>query len=626
MCGFIAGQNETGFSTLKIEESLQLLNHRGPDSHAVSLLKNNAFMAHARLAIVGLADGAQPLHSNGISIVVNGEFYEHQRLRTSLQDKGFNFQTHSDSEVLLYLYQLYGAQALDHLHGEFAFVLYDSQKNIWFAARDRFGIRPLNILKENNRFMFASEAKAFMPHTQLRLSKNNVVFTQHFQYLPQNETVFENVHMLPPAHFLWLEAPSTAGGSSIQNYVWKEVCYWRPTETNTTDSLSVAKDKIEALLSQAVSRRIPQEVKACVHLSGGLDSSSIAYLARSHGVKDAFTISFTDDSFYNELEFAQKTATKLDMNLHAVEVSFKDILTSIPKAIYHAEGLSINGHLGGKYLLNKAIHEAGFKVALSGEGSDEVFMGYSHLKQDYLSKESLNTMERSYLAGHQLPSGAMLNLQEIEAQLGFVPTWLQAKSSMAHKFSGLWSEHTASLAQSLQPNAWFLKDAHTASNLGHYSKLKQSSFLWSRYCLAGYILKVLDDAQAMAFSVEGRLPFLDTDFASYVLSLPEEYYFEGNIEKNILRQIMRHHLPAEITQKTKQSFMSPPLTKSLKDDFSRGFIKDLLFNSNFESQGLFNPQKLEAQLKVWEDNPTPDSEPILMTLLCWASLCQEYKL
>jgi asparagine synthase (glutamine-hydrolysing) len=607
MCGFIAGQSKSPWNPKKIFQGLENINHRGPDG-AEFVIDNNIMLAHARLSIVGLNNGVQPIRNMGISIVVNGEFYNYEEIRKDLIDKGFQFQTESDSEILIYLYLLHGVNCLDYLHGEFAFVLHDHRNSTWFCARDRFGIRPLVWHKSDNGFLFASEAKALTPFIDLKLDKEALWFSQNFQYLPQDRTMFTNLNMVKPSHFIL-----------IKNGDVKEVNYWNPPINNTTDSISVATEKIEHLLNQAVAKRVPKEVKACTHLSGGIDSSSVTYLAAKHGIKDSFTISFTDDGFYNEVNEAKLTADKVGSNLHIVEVNLNKILTSIPKAIYHAEGMSINGHLSGKYLLNKAIREAGFKVAFSGEGSDEIFMGYSHLKQDYLSKDSLSQMEKSYLSGVQLPSGKTLTLDEIEQHYGFVPTWLKAKSSMAFKLSNLWTED---FSNKESPNIWFTEN----NQVPNYSNLKKSSFLWARYCLSGYILKVLDDAQSMAFSVEGRLPFLDTQLVDYVWSLPDSYYFNGNIEKHILRNIMNGKLPDEIVNKTKQSFMSPPLTRALQNKENKDFVLELLNNQYFINQHIFDSKKISKQLELWQQNPTPDSEPILMTLLSIASLCKEFKL
>jgi len=607
MCGFIAGQSTTPWVAEKITQGLQNINHRGPDGKNF-VIHDDIMLAHARLSIVGLNNGVQPIENMGVSIVVNGEFYNYKEISNNLIQKGFQFKTQSDSEILIYLYILYGVECLSYLHGEFAFCLYDSRKNIWFCARDRFGIRPLVWYKSDNNLLFASEAKALIPFIDLRLDKEAIWFSQNFQYLPQGRTIFKNINMVKPGNFLF-----------IQNSEISEFNYWNPPVEITTDSISVATEKIEQLLINAVNKRIPNEVRACTHLSGGLDSSTVSYLASRHNIKDAFTVSFTDDGFYNEVNESKLTADKIGSSLHVVEVNFKKILQSIPKAIYHAEGISINGHLSGKYLLNEAINKAGFKVALSGEGADEIFMGYSHLKQDYLARDSLSKMENSYLIGIQLPGRGTLDLDIIKNKYGFVPTWLKAKSSMAFKLSPLWAEQ---FSNQESPNLWFTQD----NEVPNYSNLKKSSFLWTRYCLSGYILKVLDDAQAMAFSVEGRLPFLDTQLADYVWSLPDSYYFNGNIEKHILRTIMKNKIPEEIIAKTKQSFMSPPLTRALQDNWNKEFVLDLLSDPYFVKQNIFDNNKIYQQVNAWQEHPTPDSEPILMTLLSIASICREFKL
>lgn len=629
MCGIIALQNIQPISEKLLNDSLNLTKHRGPDEKGVNFINlqhtqkdipNYVSLGHNRLQITGVDNGKQPLSNEEESIwaVVNGEFYEFETIREDLIKKGHKFKTLTDSEVLIHLYEQYGTACIDFLHGEFAFALYDTQKNLWFIGRDRFGIKPLHWSKYRNNIYISSEAKALLPFIDFKLDREAFWFSQNFQYLPQNRSLFEHINMVKPGSFITLEHT----GSEIKI---KEHIYYNTPIYNNDDSLVVAEEKIEFLLNDAVAKRIPREVKFCAHLSGGIDSSSICALSKKHGLKDVFTISFIDDDFYNEKPFAEITSKYLDLNLHSVEVSFDQIINTIGKAVYHSEGLSINGHLSGKYLLNEAIHNAGFKVALSGEGSDEIFMGYSHLKQDYLSANSLSKMETNYLGGFQLPDGKSLDLKEIKDFFGFLPTWIEAKSSMAHKLSQLWEKE---FSHNPNPNSWFIEDF--SSSLGYsinqYSPMKRSSLAWTKYCLTGYILKVLDDAQSMAFAVEGRLPFLDTQLVNYVLSLPDEYYFSGNVEKNILRKIFSQNLPQQITQKTKQSFMSSPLTRSLKDEKNFTNIRDIINNSNFINQNLFDMNKVNNSLVFWKDNSSPAFEPILMTILCIAHFCEKFKL
>lgn len=632
MCGILATQTRKKIEASVLKESLSKIYHRGPDaSNTLQLDPSFIFnlhqtdschvsFGHNRLEITGIDNGMQPIFNEDKSIycVVNGEFYDFKSIRQELISKGHTFSTQTDSEILVHLYEIYGVNCLDYLHGEFAFALYDVKKNAWFVARDRFGIKPMNWCQNNGNLYFASEAKAFIPFFDLKLNQNAVWFSQNFQYLPQNSSIFEGINCVKPACFLWID-------NKHNSYQIKEHIYYHVPSNITNDSMEYATEKIKNLLDQAVKKRIPEEVNFCAHLSGGIDSSSICSMAAQYNLKDAFTISFTDDDFYNEKQAALTTAKHLGLNLNVVEVNFAQIISNIPKAVYHAEGLSINGHLSGKYLLNKAISEAGFKVALSGEGSDEIFMGYSHLKQDFLSANSLSQMETNYLGGFQLPDGLTLDLQKIKDEFGFIPTWLAAKSSMAHKFSSIWSSEF--IQKNSNPNSWFLDDFNSSvKDFSNYSPMKKSSMAWSKYCLSGYILKVLDDAQSMAFAVEGRLPFLDTELVNYALSLPDSYYFDGNIEKNILRKIFSSKLPASITQKTKQSFMSSPITKALSDKKIYQQVEEILNNEYFIKQNIFEKDQINKHLISWREKPNPATEPILMTLLCIASLCSEFKL
>lgn len=603
MCGIISGNNHL-IDENEIKKSLTKLFHRGPDDKHYEMF-DTAFLGHTRLSIVDINGGHQPLfnETKTICAVVNGEFYSHKEIRKQLISKGHIFKTESDSEILVHLYEEYGVDCLKHLHGEFAFVLYDKNKEQWFCARDRMGIRPLQFYFKDNMFLIASEAKALLEfkNIQTEFDKEAFWFSQHLQYLPLNRTLFKNIEMIKPAHFLILK----------KGDIPKQFEYWSLKDVQEQPiTFNEAKEKAKYLIEQAVAKRIPDEVKWATHLSGGIDSSIVTALATLQGGKDttAFTIQFTDDNFYDESSFAKETAHFLGINLMTIPVSFADLIKQIPNAVYHAEGLSINGHLGAKYLLNQEIHKAGFKVALSGEGSDEIFMGYSHLKQDYLTANALKNLEKQYLTGFQLPDGNTLDLSYIEKSLGFVPTWIQAKSSMAYKFKKLWHKDF-----NFQTNPYQLINEDLQ---GHQTKLKASSTSWSQYCLSGYILKILDDAQSMAHNIEGRLPFLDTELMEFMYSVPDNIYFHNDIEKGLLREGFKNDLPQSIINKTKQSFMSPPINRFLKNkDFLKMIDEYIVSNDKFKNLNLFDVAQIKKMLASSEmDNN--NMEPIIMTLLC----------
>lgn len=612
MCGYICGETNTNNSL--INNAIHTLKHRGPDQTNV-FRKKNIFLAHARLSIVDVSGGMQPLvnEDNTIFACVNGEFYDYLPIVDQLKQQGHIFKTHSDSEILIHLYEQYGVDCLKYLHGEFSFALYDENKKRWFCGRDRLGIRPLNYYHKNNTFIASSEAKAiFQLGVEAKLNKNNVWFSQHLQYLPQNGTLFEDIYLVKPGHFILVE-----------NGKIKEVAYWSLNNISENNmSFQEAQEKAVYLIEKSVQKRVPEEVKWTCHLSGGIDSSIVSALANKNSHEGTcFTVQFTDDNFYDESVLAQETANYIGAKLIKVPVNFKDMLTVFPEAIYHAEGLSINGHLGAKYLLNKAIASHGFKVAMSGEGSDEIFMGYSHLKQDYLSANSLQNMEKQYLSGVQLPDGDTLDLSIIKKNWGFIPTWLAAKSSMANKFSQLWDDNFNILQNPYEQ----LVNEFSFSR--QQSALKNSSQTWMRYCLSGYILKVLDDAQAMAHSVEGRLPFLDTELVEFMWSVPDQLFFKDNVEKGLLRSGFKNVIPDNVIHKTKQSFMSPPIHWALKDKQTKTMIYDyLLENPYFAQQEIFSRDKIINFLTSAKDNHNTSSEPILMTMLSLAILCDRFKL
>ena len=604
MCGIVCGVS----STLKEEEikiSLQKINHRGPDEQDY-YRKHDLFLGHARLSIVDINGGHQPLwnEEHTICAVVNGEFYDYKEKRDDLVKRGHYFRTNSDSEMLIHLYEEYGVDCLKYLHGEFCFVLYDFNRKIWFCARDRMGVRPLQYYFNKGDFFIASEAKSLFCFSSVKTGFNHESFwfSQHLQYLPLDKTLFNNINMIKPGHYIIVNGNETP----IQIEYWS----LKDIKTQSNITFNEAKDHVHYLLNQAVAKRLPNEVKWASHLSGGIDSSLVTALARqrSNMRSTAFTIKFTDDEFYDESLYAQETANFLNVSLVSIPVSFEDMINAIPKAVYHAEGLSINGHLGAKYILNKIIKEHGFKVALSGEGSDEIFMGYSHLKQDYLTKNSLKKMEKDYLTGFQLPDNNTMDLSCIQNAIGFVPTWIQAKSSMAYKLKSLWSNN---FIYDCNPYQDIIPDL-----IDHQSNLKASSSSWAKYCLNGYILKVLDDAQSMAHSIEGRLPFLDTKLIEYVYSLPENIYFHNGIEKGLLREGFKGELPESIINKKKQSFMSPHINRFLDNPSFNKLIEEYIIDNNYlDRLDIFNKEKVK-DLLFNSDKKQMNLEPILMTLLC----------
>lgn len=633
MCGILGGKLS---SILKedVQVALSKINHRGYDSQTIDIMQD-VFLAHNRLSIVDLSsNGIQPLYNEtkNISAIINGEFYQHNELRHQLIQKGYKFKGHSDSEILIPLYEEYGVDCLKYLRGEFAFILFDKRQDTFFFARDRIGIRPLNywVSHDQENIILASEAKAILEFknygVEAKFDTDSYWFSQNLQYLPQNKTLFKNISMVPPGHY---------GLFNLNEKTLKIQKYWDiPLTSPSIFSFNEAVEKAEQYVEEAISIRLPNEVKWCCHLSGGLDSSIIATVAKKYsGMCDSFTVQFTDDLYYDESTFAQQTSDYIGGKLHILPISFSDMLESIPKASWHAEGLSINGHLGAKYLLNKKIHDLGYKVALTGEGSDEFFMGYAHLKNEFSQEHGfIKSQEKQHLAGIHLPQGEINEESQIISEhLGFIPTWIQAKASMAQKLSLLWSNDFKEQHKNDNPYLSLLKESFSLDDMAYLksqSRTKIASYLWAKYCLAGYILKVLDDGVGLAHTVESRQPFTDHKLIEFAYSLEDSLYFYNNQEKAVLRQAFKPQLTDTIYQKTKQPFMSPPLSIALNDKKNKQMIYSYILDNNklFE-HNLFDRVAIENWLNyVKEHSHENQHEPILMTLLTTSCFIDNFKL
>ncbi|MBY0402979.1 MAG: asparagine synthase (glutamine-hydrolyzing) [Cyanobacteria bacterium] len=670
MCGFVVVQSKTEPVEKSIfENSLATLSHRGPDHQGVwiSQDRKNA-LGHARLSIIDLNTGNQPIvdTQNGIVLVANGELYGYLNLRKDLQTKGYPFQTQSDSEIIIPLYLEYGVDLVEHLRGEFAFVLYDEKLDRLFAARDRFGIKPLCYYQDNEKLIIASEAKAFFPlGVERAWDEDSFLHATHIQYQPTHKTFFKNIFQLSPGHWLLAKGNTLHTPTSplrIEKY-WdlsypqlsQETIHSIPSSSNhhLLDEAQIKQytEQFTHILTEAVSLRLESDVPVCFHLSGGLDSSSVVGIASQilPSPLNCFTVAFpdfqsTDTNLvnpYNERSIAEATAKLTQSNLHVVEVRANDILTHLEDAVYFSEGLAINGHISAKYILNQAIRGAGFKVALTGEGADEVLAGYPHLREDLLhhsssplsieeKKQALTHLYGSNTAsvGVQLAQGEGLDLKAIQTTLGFQPSFLQAKASLGLKLQGLLHPDLKEKAENTDYYQNMINCYDLPNQLIHRHPVHQSLYLWTKLTLVNYILNTLGDGCEMAHSVEGRLPFLDHHLFEYVKALPFDLKIRHGVEKYILREGVKHLITPEIYQRQKHPFMAPPLSR-FQSPQAIAYIQDHLTSQKFKTMGRYDPQQVAAllnKLPTMSPLELTAHEPVMMFLLSSFFLHQRYQL
>ena len=571
MCGIVAVAGEVA----ALDGALRTLAHRGPDGSGQWVSPDRRVaLGHTRLAVVDPRGGAQPIVSGDVVAVVNGEIYGDYDLR------GRQLRTRCDSELVVHLYEEYGDDFVRMVRGELAFVLWDARRRRLLAGRDRFGVKPLVWARLGDGIALASEAKAlFALGVRARWDAEVFAHAAHTQYTWPDRTLFDGVHQLEPGHVLVWD-----GAVSLRRY-------W---------DIAPRDGVLRDVLADAVRVRMRADAKVCVQLSGGIDSTTVAALARV----PAFHVSFAGGGDYDERAIAERSARELDVPLHVVDVDAHAIATRWSEAVVHGEGLAINGHIVGKFLLSRAMRDAGFKVALTGEGADEVLAGYPHLRQDAGIDVDGHTASR----GVMLPAGDALPTGGVRARLGFVPTWIAAKASLGARVRQLLSRDIV-----VDDPFGTLVDKLALSG----ERLRISTTSWMKTALAGYILKTLGDGMEMRHGIEGRVPFLDHHVAEVALGLPAG----RDIDKPALRDAFADIVPAHVRTRPKHPFLAPPLSRvapALVQDTLRAHARSSPLVDRAALVDLLDrlPQLSVGEQQQWD--------PALMLLLSAAILQTRY--
>jgi asparagine synthase (glutamine-hydrolysing) len=379
MCG-IAGilnineRREVSSDTL--ERMLSAIRHRGPDEFGIYSNDHVGF-AHARLSIIDLSGGQQPMSNEDgkVWITFNGEIFNYLELRKDLLKRGHSFSTHSDTEVIVHLYEEYGEGCLEHLNGQFAFAIWDGNNRKLFLARDRAGIRPLFYSSSHNKFYFASEIKAIFATGEIERnidpSAIDQIFTLWCTVSPA--TAFKGVYELPPGHYLLVQD----GNVLIRKY-W-DIDF---SDDLTGLSFAEAKERLRYLLTDATMLQLRADVPVGAYLSGGLDSSVTTALIRQLNQSPLMTFSVAfEDKDYDESQYQREMASALGVEHHEVRCKYSDIGDNFPEVIWHTEKPILRTAPAPLFLLSKLVRDNGLKVVLTGEGADEVLGGYDIFKE-----------------------------------------------------------------------------------------------------------------------------------------------------------------------------------------------------------------------------------------------------
>jgi asparagine synthase (glutamine-hydrolysing) len=562
MCGIvgIVRRDARGVDAEVLLRMAAALRHRGPDGYGV-LLGPRVGLAHVRLSIIDLVCGAQPLTNEDgrIAITYNGEVYNYVELRRELEAAGHAFRTQSDTEVLVHAYEEWGYAMLDRLVGQFAFAIYDGRDETVFLARDRFGVRPLFYALRGGDLWLASEAKALFAGGEVEAAPDlaglDEVFTFWAARAPR--TVFRGVSQLEPGTYaVW-----RAGALDIRRY-------YQLDYPETADEPADALERLDELMRDAVALRMRADVPVGGYLSGGLDSSITCALGASLSPYQLRTFSVTfDDPRFDEREFQRLVAAELK-SAHAVQsISQSEIGEVFPEVVRHAETPVVRTAPAPMYLLSRLTRDRGIKVVLTGEGSDELFLGYDLFKETVVRQFCLRQPASRwrprlfdrlypYLLRDGRSGGEMWRRFFLEAGPASDPLFSHLpRFGLTSRIKDAYADGTRAALAGTDVMAE-LRDTLPAA-FSRWSALNRAAYLEMTTLLAGYLLSSQGERMGMAHGVEGRFPFLDHRLFAFAAALPTRSKLRGLREKDILRRWAAGVVPQRVQGRPKQPYRAP---------------------------------------------------------------------
>jgi asparagine synthase (glutamine-hydrolysing) len=604
MCG-IAGFykiKDSGGRTdqITLRQMIAPLQHRGPDGYGF-YHNQGVGLAHARLSIIDLAEGWQPLsnETGSLWIVFNGEIFNYPELREELIQKGHRFATQSDTEVIIHLYEEMGSACLEMLNGQFALAIYDRQKREIFLARDRLGIRPLFYTLHNGNLYFASEIKSIFSGDDSiprRLERRCLSDIFTFWMPSGDETVFESVYQIPPGHWLRVD----------RNGVGKPQQYWEIPLCSDSRGAFCEQDyaeKLRELLVDAVRLRLRADVPVGAYLSGGLDSSAITSIIRNYtdNPLKTFSVSFADQ-VYDESREQETMAAFLGTDHNEVHCSYGDIGDIFPEVIYHTEIPILRTAPAPLFLLSGLVRRNNYKVVLTGEGADEILGGYDIFKEAKIRAfihRNLHSSLRPLLLKRLYPYLALSPAKSAEYAQNFFDTAADPEDLFyAHR--PRWKT-TSGTHRFLRPEivehgqAPEDRLAHLAATMTPMDFFQRAQFLEAKMLMGNYLLSSQGDRMGMAHSVEGRFPFLDHRVVEFAGKIPVNLKMKVLNEKNILKKAMQDILPQRIVERKKQPYMAPDIL-SFFGDREPEYLQHYLSEELLRDAGIFRTEAVSLLL------------------------------
>jgi asparagine synthase (glutamine-hydrolysing) len=604
MCGIFAAMSRRGLTPERRDAALRSLQHRGPDGSGSWTSRDGRWtLGHTRLSIIGLNNGDQPLTSpdGAVHLIVNGEFYGYREIRDRLRASGYRFATESDSEIALHLYDERGIQAANELRGEFALIIADERQQAMIAIRDRFGIKPLYYSIVNGDVFFASEIKALLamgvPAAWDLEGATGGVGRSH------EKTEFAGIGTVPPGCY----AIARHGQVRFYPYWDWEIPTAEQMKRDTRSEAEIVEEFRQAL-HDSVRQRLVADVEVASYLSGGIDSCAVLGLAQqsTHRPIRAFTLTF-ENPLYDEASIAEAQAKHVGASYHPIPITGREIADAYADAVWHAETQMFNGHGVAKYLLSRAVRDAGIKVVFTGEGADEMLGGYPYFRVDALNDNpSLTAAERAALLDQMLGANPatrafMLPTQvsnpemnAIERRLGWLPATLNVGAAMMSGVAPLFRADLVERIHNYRPLISALDRLPIGQRVTGRDRLNQMLYINAKTVLPNFILNYLADRMEMAHSIEGRVPFLDHHVAEAAARVPVNMKVKGIREKHVLREATKDVLIPEVYDRQKHPFTTPP-TRNANDPML-AFYRDTFASQAAQDQPIYDMTKVRAAL------------------------------
>jgi asparagine synthase (glutamine-hydrolysing) len=649
MCGitgFFSSEPLSDGAADLLSRQMDTLHHRGPDGRGAHLDRARGLaMGHTRLSIIDLHTGDQPLRSpDGRRVLtVNGEFYDFKRQRAHAMAEGARYQCKSDSEIALTLHAKHGLDFLSHLRGEFAFALYDGEREELLLVRDRFGIRPLfyHLSSDGRTLVYGSEVKSVLAHPEVpRELAPEAVLHQLMQVMRPGSSAFREVRALEPGRYLRVRR--RANRLELREGTYWDLDFPREADRPAEEADEEHIERIRGRLIESIVFRLEADVPVGCYLSGGIDSCCILGLATGamQSPVKAFTISFDHDA-YDEASIARQMAASMRADQELIHLTADDLYgDNFIQTVWHTERTFYNTLGVAKNLMSRRVRECGYKTVITGEGADELFAGYPAFKRDMFRhgleheppervREYREAMDRT----NKLFTGAILAETEVrhpawEALCGFTPSWIQPWMGTLELARPLLSDDLRDRLSGYDPVGAIAEKIDPAMLEGRHP-LDKAQYTWSKAQLEGQILNWGGDRVDMANSMESRPAFLDHHVAEAAVRVPPHTRIRGNIEKWVLREAVRGVLPEVLYKREKFAFMAPPAhTDERKKARVRELIGTYLAPGAIRDAGLLSPSRVGDFLERWErgtDNVfLTRADTVLNHMLCLQILHEQF--